>query len=271
VVTYEKKIWGDKQRRHERLEAHVRQSKSADFGYHKVPEAEKARQVLRHFNSVARYYDFMNTLLSFGIHHLWKRSAVKWLSLRPGDRVIDVCGGTGDLAILAARMIGLTGRVTLYDINRAMINAGRYKIERSIHNGRICYVQGDAEEISFPDHSFDAAMVGFGIRNLTHLEKGFQEVYRVLKPGGKMMCLEFSKPTSAVFCRLYDFYSFYIMPRIGEIVVGNRRAYTHLPETIRLFPLAQEIADILKKIGFAQVAYRRLTNGIAVIHMAKKS
>jgi len=166
MVIYEKKIWGDKQRRRERLEAHSRQEKTVDFGYQKVPEAEKTKHVLRHFTSVARYYDFMNTLLSFGIHHLWKRSAVKWMNLGTGDQVIDVCGGTGDLAILAARTIGSIGQVTLYDINRAMLNAAQYKIMGSIHNGRIFYVQGDAEEIASPDYSFDAAMVGFGRRSI---------------------------------------------------------------------------------------------------------
>ena len=269
-MSHKNRIWVNRQRRRERLEAHIRQKKTADFGYQKVPEAEKTRHVLRHFNSVARYYDFMNTLLSFGIHHLWKRSAVNRMNLKPGDQVIDVCGGTGDLAILAARVIGSIGQVTLYDINRAMINAALPKILRSGHHRRIGFVQGDAEEISFPDHSFDAAMVGFGIRNLTHLEKGFSEIYRVLKPGGKMMCLEFSKPTSAVFRWLYDVYSFHIMPLIGDIVVGNRQAYTHLPETIRLFPLPDELADILKQIGFSKVSYRYLSNGIAVVHLAHK-
>jgi demethylmenaquinone methyltransferase/2-methoxy-6-polyprenyl-1,4-benzoquinol methylase len=212
----------------------------------------------------------MNSLLSFGIHHLWKRSAVRMLNLKIGDRVIDVCGGTGDLAILAARQIGSSGRVVLYDINRSMINAGRHKVTNSFLKERIRYIQGDAENISHADQSFNVAMVGFGIRNVTHMEKGFKEMYRLLKPGGKLMCLEFSKPTSASLRRLYDFYSFYIMPLAGEIVAGNRQAYTHLPETIRLFPLPEELADILKKIGFSHVTFRRLTNGIAAVHLAQK-
>jgi demethylmenaquinone methyltransferase/2-methoxy-6-polyprenyl-1,4-benzoquinol methylase len=269
-VLHKNKIWVNKQRRREQLEAHIRQVEKADFGFEKVAEAEKAQRVLRHFNSVARHYDFMNSLLSLGIHHLWKRSAVKMLDLKTGDKVIDVCGGTGDLAILAARMIGSSGRVILYDINRSMINAGRHKVTNSFLKERISYVQGDAEDISYADQSFHAAMVGFGIRNVTHMEKGFKEMYRLLKPGGKLMCLEFSKPNSALLRRLYDFYSFHIMPLVGEIFAGNRQAYTHLPETIRLFPLPEELADILKKIGFSQVAFRRLTNGIAVIHLAQK-
>jgi demethylmenaquinone methyltransferase/2-methoxy-6-polyprenyl-1,4-benzoquinol methylase len=263
-------MWVNNHRRREQLEAHIRSAGKADFGFEKVPEAEKAQRVLRHFDSVARHYDFMNSLLSLGIHHLWKRSAVKMMDLKTGDNVIDVCGGTGDLAILAARVIGSSGRVILYDINRSMIKAGRHKVTHSFLKERISYVQGDAEDISYADQSFNAAMVGFGIRNVTHMEKGFKEMYRLLKPGGKLMCLEFSKPTSAVFRRLYDFYSFYIMPLAGEIVAGNRQAYTHLPETIRLFPLPDELADILKQIGFSEVSYRRLSNGIAVIHLAQK-
>jgi demethylmenaquinone methyltransferase/2-methoxy-6-polyprenyl-1,4-benzoquinol methylase len=269
-VLNKNKIWVNKHRRREQLETYIHREKKADFGFEKVYEAEKAQRVLRHFNSVARHYDFMNSLLSLGIHHFWKRSAVKMMDLKTGDKVIDVCGGTGDLAILAARLIGSSGRVILYDINRSMINAGRHKVANSFLKERISYVQGDAEDISYADQSFNAALVGFGIRNVTHMEKGFREMYRLLKPGGKLMCLEFSKPTSVVFRRLYDFYSFYIMPLVGEIFAGNRQAYTHLPETIRLFPLPDELADILKQIGFSEVSYRRLSNGIAVIHLALK-
>ena len=266
-----KKNWVDEHRRREQLEEYIHQGKMADFGYQKVPEEEKRQWVLQHFNSVARHYDFMNTLLSFGIHHLWKRLAVKMMDLRTGDKIIDVCGGTGDLALLAARMIGPSGRVAIYDINRAMINTGRHKIDRTAFDNQINYVQGDAEQISFPDQSFNGVMVGFGIRNVTHMEKGFKEMYRVLKPGGKMMCLEFSKPTSAMFRWLYDIYSFYVMPFLGEIITRNRQAYTHLPESIRLFPLPDELTQILKKTGFSEVTYRRLTNGIAVIHLAFKA
>jgi demethylmenaquinone methyltransferase/2-methoxy-6-polyprenyl-1,4-benzoquinol methylase len=270
-VSQRKKNWVAEHRRPEQLEEYIHQEKMANFGYQKVPEEEKRQWVLRHFNSVARHYDFMNTLLSFGIHHLWKRMAVKMMDLRTGDKIIDVCGGTGDLALLAARMIGPSGQVAIYDINRAMINTGRHKIDGTAFDNQINYVQGDAEQISFPDQSFNGVMVGFGIRNVTHMEIGFKEMYRVLKPGGKMMCLEFSKPTSAIFRWLYDIYSFYVMPFLGEIITRNRQAYTHLPESIRLFPLPDELTQILEKIGFSDVTYRRLTNGIAVIHLAFKA
>jgi demethylmenaquinone methyltransferase/2-methoxy-6-polyprenyl-1,4-benzoquinol methylase len=235
----------------ERLEEKKRQTqinnspKSADetyFGYERISTVAKTDRVIQHFNSVARHYDFMNTLLSFGIHYAWKRTAVRMLKLAPGD----------------------------YDINRAMIKAGLHKVINTEIETRLWHVQGDAECISFPGRHFDAAMVGFGIRNVTHMQKGFEEMYRALKPGGKLMCLEFSKPTWPVFRWLYDFYSFYIMPFIGELLVGSKKAYTHLPESIRMFPLPNELSNLLKKIGFSQITYRRLTNGIAVIHLAVK-
>jgi len=240
------------------------------FGYKSIPEDEKAFRVRMHFDTVAPKYDFMNTLLSFGIHLLWKRTAVRILGLKGGDRIIDVCGGTGDLSILASRRAGPSGLVVLYDINRDMLERGRTKIIRSSYGRRIFSVQGDAESISFPDHYFDAAMVGFGIRNLTHMNKGFREMHRVLKPGGTLMCLEFSKPTAPVFSWLYDFYSFHIMPLLGWAVVGSRQAYTYLPESIRMFPLPHELTRILERAGFSQVTHRKLTNGIAVAHLAKK-
>jgi demethylmenaquinone methyltransferase/2-methoxy-6-polyprenyl-1,4-benzoquinol methylase len=247
--------------------------KSADevyFGYERINTMDKTNRVLQHFSSVARHYDFMNTLLSFGIHYAWKRSAVRMLKLAPGDRILDVCGGTGDLAILAARAVGAAGRVIIYDINRDMIQAGMQKAIDSEIEKRLGYIQGNAESISFPDCHFDTAMVGFGIRNVTHMKKGFEEMYRVLKPGGKMMCLEFSKPIWPIFRWLYDFYSFYIMPFVGQLIAGNRKAYMHLPESIRMFPLPDELSELLEKIGFSQVTCRRLTNGIAVIHLAVK-
>jgi demethylmenaquinone methyltransferase/2-methoxy-6-polyprenyl-1,4-benzoquinol methylase len=265
-----KPTWFDEKKKQEEVNDTKRQEKVAYFGYRRIPEDEKVKWVLRHFNTVAEKYDLMNTLLSFGIHHLWKRMAIKMLRLRPGDRVIDVCGGTGDLSILAARAVGSSGQVILYDINWAMIERGRPKVIRSPHGKSIQYVQGDAEQISFPAQSFDAVTVGFGIRNLTHMEKGFTEMYRILKPGGKLMCLEFSKPTAPLFRGLYDFYSFHIMPWLGVLIVGSRQAYTYLPESIRMFLSPDELSALLQKVGFSQVIYKKLTNGIAVIHLAEK-
>jgi demethylmenaquinone methyltransferase/2-methoxy-6-polyprenyl-1,4-benzoquinol methylase len=243
---------------------------TAFFGYRRVRAADKGHLVGRHFTDVAQRYDLMNTLLSFGLHHLWKRAAVKMLGLKPGDRVLDVCGGTGDLALLAARHVGSRGRVVIYDFNRAMLEAGRPKAARSPFAGNILYLQGDAERLSCPDAGFDAAMVGFGIRNLTHPEVGFKEMHRVLKPGGRLMCLEFSQPAWGWFRRLYDLYSFYFMPLAGRIVAGASQAYTYLPESIRLFARPEELQALLEEIGFVNVRYRRLTNGIAAVHLGVK-
>jgi len=245
-------------------------SQTASFGYRRVSAAAKEKLVHRHFDTVARKYDLMNTLLSFGLHHLWKQAAVRMMSLKPGDRVLDVCGGTADLALRAARATGVAGRVIVYDINQAMMAAGRPKVARSGLAPRIGFIQGDAERLACPDASFDGAMVGFGIRNLTRPEVGFKEMFRVLKPGGTMMCLEFSRPQTAWFRRLYDLYSFCVMPLLGRIMVGSGDAYTYLPESIRMFSQPQELSAILTAIGFTRVRYRRLTDGIAVIHLGMK-
>jgi demethylmenaquinone methyltransferase/2-methoxy-6-polyprenyl-1,4-benzoquinol methylase len=246
------------------------QEEMASFGYRQIPAREKRQWVLRHFNSIAQQYDSMNTILSFGLQHLWKRAAVTALELKPGDWVLDVCGGTADLSILAAREIGPEGLAILYDMNRAMIEAGKPKVARTSLASRIWYIQGDAERIAFRDEQFEAAMVGFGIRNLTRMQNGLEEMYRVLKPGGKLMCLEFSIPASSWFRWLYDLYSFRIMPFAGRLLAGSREAYTYLPESIRRFPLPEELAAILQRIGFSNVTYRNLTNGIAVIHLGIK-
>jgi len=250
--------------------AETPQEEMASFGYRLIPAREKRQWVLRHFNSIARQYDSMNTILSFGMQHLWKKAAVEAIGLEPGDRVIDVCGGTADLSILSATKVGPGGRVILYDINREMMEGGRTKVARNSMAGMVWFVQGDAEQISFRDEQFEAAIVGFGIRNLTRMEKGLKEMYRVLKPGGKMVCLEFSIPTSGWFRWLYNFYSFHIMPLAGQVLAGSREAYTYLPESIRKFPLPGELKAILERIGFSNVTYRNLTNGIAVIHFGLK-
>ena len=240
------------------------------FGYRQVSAVEKSERVRRHFDSVAHCYDFMNTLLSFGIHYLWKNRAIRMMALRPGDRVLDVCGGTGDLSVRASRAVGPGGLVILYDMNRNMIAAGKPRITARPSGRRIGFVQGDAERIPFPDSHFDAAMVGFGIRNVTRMENGLSEMYRVLKPGGTFMCLEFSNPTHPVFRWLYDRYSLHIMPLIGQMVVGLKQAYAHLPESIRMFATPGEMSRLLDHTGFSDIRYRRLTNGIATVHLARK-
>jgi demethylmenaquinone methyltransferase/2-methoxy-6-polyprenyl-1,4-benzoquinol methylase len=191
--------------------------------------------------------------------------------LKEGSLVIDVCGGTGDLALRAIKTMGDQGRVVLYDINIAMIESGRPKIRRADLEDRIYFVQGDAEVLCFADHLFDAAMIGFGIRNVTDMRRCLLEMYRVLKPGGTFMCLEFSLPTAPWFRFLYDFYSFHVMPALGKLLAGTRDAYLHLPESIRIFPPPDTFAAIMRETGFSAVEYKRMTNGIAVVYTGVKS
>ncbi len=262
--------WFKSTQREEVLDQHVHQTGQARFGLKSYAEEEKAAAVRRHFDRVAPKYDFMNSLLSFGIQRAWKRAAIRLLDPPPGSRILDLCGGTGDLAHLAAARSGQDARATICDINLAMISAGRGTYGPHPLKNRVTWVQGDAEKIPFPEATFDAAMVGFGIRNLTHLKQGFQEMHRVLKPGGRFLCLEFSRPTHAVFRALYDFYSFNIMPLLGQLIAGSAESYACLPETIRMFPLPDELATILSDCGFKDVTYSRMTNSMVVAHLATK-
>jgi demethylmenaquinone methyltransferase/2-methoxy-6-polyprenyl-1,4-benzoquinol methylase len=235
-------------------------------GYRRVPEGDKPGLVRRHFASIADRYDLLNTVLSLGLHHGWKRAAVREAGIGPSSRVIDLCGGTGDLSLLAAAAGGEDSRVVLLDINRAMIEAGLPKLRGAPQGNRILCLQADAEALPLAASSFDAALVGFGVRNLAHPARGFAEAARVLKPGGRLVCLEFSLPVNPVFRRLYDAYSFVYMPLVGLLLAGSARAYRHLPESIRTWRRPEELADDIRGAGFDDVRWRRLTNGIAVIH-----
>ena len=257
--------WYTKKKRLEQLEKHVSKTHSAKFGFTVYDESEKIHRVNRHFNTIATRYDLMNTLLSCGIHYAWKRKAVQLLNISSNDKVLDVCAGTGDMARLSALKAGQSSLTIAYDINRKMIEQGRQKSLKGV-----TFVQGDAEHLTFPDEAFDAVSIGFGIRNITHLETGFREIYRVLKTGGTMCCLEVSRPDNPLFRWLYDFYSFWIMPFAGEILTGSRKAYTAFPESIRAFPLPGELSLILEQTGFKKIKITKLTNGIAVIHSARK-
>lgn len=257
--------WYNREKRLEQFEKHVYETRTAKFGFTAYAESDKRHRVNRHFNSIASRYDFMNTILSGGIHYAWKRRAVETLMIKPEEKILDVCGGTGDMASLSASRTGEKGMSVVYDMNRKMIEQGKQKSMKGV-----TFVQGDAECISFPDGSFDAVSIGFGIRNVTHLETGFREIFRVLKKGGSMCCLEFSKPDNPFFRYLYDLYSFRIMPLIGGLITGSTEAYTAFPESIRAFPLPGELSLILQDIGFKDIKVKKLTNGIAVIHSARK-
>jgi demethylmenaquinone methyltransferase/2-methoxy-6-polyprenyl-1,4-benzoquinol methylase len=222
------------------------------------------------FSSIARRYDLNNTLLSFGLHRRWKQRAIAQACLAPGHRLLDLCAGTGDLALLAASTSG-HGLIVASDLNSAMLRVGREKARRRGLQHDAAFIQGHAEAIQFADRSFDAVTVAFGIRNVARPEVAFAEIYRVLKPGGRLVCLEFSQPTSPWLRRLYDLYSFTLLPRIGTAVAKDRTGvYRYLPESIRRFPDQERLARLLDAIGFSPVTYTNLSGGIVAIHLGIK-
>ena len=240
------------------------------FGYREVSPAEKRRLVRDQFSPIAATYDLADTLLSFGQDARWRRIAVGLLGLRNGDSVLDACGGTAGLARLSARRVGPAGRVVVYDFNRPMIEKGRRRVAADTRPGLISFVLGDAEEVSFPDGSFDAVTIGFGLRNLVRPERGLGEFFRVLRPGGQLMILEFSLPVNRILRALYQWYSFYWMPLAGRLVCGTGASFRYLAESIRVFPGPDELARKIREAGFTGVRFRRLTNGIAVAYLAAK-
>jgi demethylmenaquinone methyltransferase / 2-methoxy-6-polyprenyl-1,4-benzoquinol methylase len=250
-------------------------SDSADFGFRKVDAAEKSGLVREVFDSVARRYDLMNDLMSGGVHRLWKSALIDWLNPRPGRHLLDVAGGTGDVAFrflertrprgVAAGDVPPAARVTICDINAKMIAVGRDRaIDRGLLGG-IDWVCGDAEALPLPAGSVDYYTIAFGLRNVTRIEAALAEARRVLRPGGRFLCLEFSKPASAL-ARPYDFYSFELLPRLGRWVAGDEAAYRYLVESIRRFPPQEELAQLLGAAGFGLVKYRNLTGGVAALH-----
>jgi demethylmenaquinone methyltransferase/2-methoxy-6-polyprenyl-1,4-benzoquinol methylase len=236
------------------------------FGFAEVEPAEKSAKVRAVFDSVARRYDLMNDLMSGGVHRLWKEALLDWLAPRPGIRHLDVAGGTGDIAMRLLRRLKGEASVTLADINLAMLEVGR---DRALDRGwlkEIDWVAADAERLPFPDKHFDAYTIAFGIRNVTHLERVLAEAYRVLRPSGRFLCLEFSRVTLPPLERVYDAYSFGILPRLGRIVAGDAESYRYLAESIRRFPDQEAFAGLLRAAAFDQVRFRNLSGGIAAIH-----
>lgn len=242
----------------------MEEPKTTHFGYQQVAEDEKARKVAGVFSSVARRYDLMNDLMSAGLHRLWKRFAVARSGVRAGQRVLDVAGGTGDIASLMHERVGASGEVWLTDINGAMLTRGR---DRLLNEGRLVpAVQCDAERLPFPDRYFDCVTVAFGLRNMTHKDKALAEMRRVLRAGGRLLVLEFSQ-VWAPLKPLYDAYSFQVLPRLGKLVAGDEDSYRYLAESIRRHPPQEELRRIMEEAGCERVDYYNLAGGVVALHV----
>ena len=243
---------------------------TADFGYHKVTPQEKTRRVKQVFSSVASRYDLMNDFMSFGTHRLWKRYAVQLANVRTGARVLDVAGGTGDMAALFKSRVGDTGEVIICDINPEMLQAGRNKlVNKGICSG-IAYVQADAQSLPFVDNCFDCVSIAFGLRNVTNKMLALQSMYNKLKFGSAVIILEFSKVLLPVLNRAYDFYSFNCIPAIGKLIAKDEESYRYLVESIRMHPDQEALKAMMEQAGFSRVEYYNLSGGVVAIHKGYK-
>ncbi len=244
--------------------------KTASFGFREVPESEKESLVRQVFSSVARNYDIMNDLMSAGVHRLWKDAMVEWLNPQPGWQVLDVAGGTGDIAFRIAEFARLRGGeadIAVCDINADMLNEGKARAAKKGET-HIAWVCGNAEKLPIPDMSMDAYTIAFGIRNVTHIERALAEARRVLKPGGRFLCLEFSQVEAPILDRMYDRYSFAVLPKLGEWVAKDAESYRYLAESIRKFPPQRKFAKMIENAGLARVKVRNFMGGIAAMHSA---
>ncbi len=239
---------------------------TTDFGFQEVPRAQKAQRVRAVFDSVARRYDLMNDLMSGGVHRLWKRFALSLTGLRPGDRVLDVAGGTGDLAMGLCAQVGKSGLVVLTDVNAAMLDAGRDRLIDAGLVGNVLYAQADAEQLPFADESFDCVTISFGLRNVTDKPRALLAMRRVLKSGGQLLVLEFSKPTNAALESAYDAYSFRVLPLLGQVVAGDADSYRYLAESIRRHPDQETLLSMMREAGLEECRYYNLTGGIVAVH-----
>ena len=240
------------------------------FGYSTVKTEEKVEKVAEVFHSVANKYDVMNDLMSMGIHRLWKRYTIEISGVKSGQKVLDLAGGTGDLAAKFARIVGQTGHVTLSDINNSMLNVGRERLTDKGILGNVDYVQANAECLPFPDNHFDLITIAFGLRNVTDKDAALRSMNRVLKPGGKLLVLEFSKPTVKALNPIYDTYSFKILPFIGKLITNDADSYRYLAESIRMHPDQDTLKDMMVNAGFANCDFFNLSAGIVALHRGYK-
>ena len=243
--------------------------KTTHFGFETVPEHEKAGRVQGVFNSVASKYDIMNDVMSMGIHRVWKEAMMDWLAPRPGQKLLDVAGGTGDVSFKFLGRAG-HGHATVLDLTEPMLVEGRQRAEADSLTGSLDWVVGDAMALPFPDNTFDVYTISFGIRNVTRPQEALNEAYRVLRPGGRLMVLELSQLPNPAMQKAYDLYSFNVIPRMGQAIAGDRDSYQYLVESIRNFPDQETFLSMLRTAGFEQAKYRNLTMGIAALHSGWK-
>jgi demethylmenaquinone methyltransferase / 2-methoxy-6-polyprenyl-1,4-benzoquinol methylase len=244
----------------------MEKERSTDFGYQRVSRDDKARRVRGVFDSVAPQYDLMNDLMSAGAHRLWKRFTLALANLRPGQRALDVAAGTGDLAMGLARQVGERGLVVLSDVNAAMLARGRDRLLDAGFAVNVAYVQADAEQLPFRDGTFDCITIGFGLRNVTDKAAALASMRRVLKPGGQLLVLEFSQPRLPGLKRLYDAYSFGVLPWLGRVVAGDAASYRYLAESIRMHPDQEQLLEMLGQAGLEGCRYHNLAGGIVAVH-----
>lgn len=240
------------------------------FGYQDVPVEEKASKVAEVFHSVANKYDVMNDLMSFGIHRVWKRLTIELSGVRKGHKVLDVAGGTGDLTRHFSRLVGDQGQVILSDINSSMLSVGRDRLLDQGISNNIEFVQANAECLPFANNSFDCITMAFGLRNVTDKDAALYSLTRVLKPGGRLLVLEFSKPTNPLFSKIYDAYSFSLLPAIGQLVTGDKDSYRYLAESIRMHPDQHTLKSMMETAGLERCEFYNLTGGVVAIHKGIK-
>ncbi|MEM8563153.1 MAG: bifunctional demethylmenaquinone methyltransferase/2-methoxy-6-polyprenyl-1,4-benzoquinol methylase UbiE [Pseudomonadota bacterium] len=241
------------------------------FGYKEVDVDSKADMVAGVFDSVATRYDLMNDLMSGGIHRIWKRFTIELSAVRSGHTVLDIAGGTGDLAARFADIVGSDGRVVLADINESMLKVGRDKLLDTGAQGNLEFVQADAQYLPFPDKSFDCITIAFGLRNVTDKDLALRSMLRVLKPGGRLLVLEFSKPENTLLSKAYDTYSFRVLPLMGRLVANDSDSYQYLAESIRMHPDQETLKDMMEDAGFSSCEYHNMTGGIVALHKGIKA
>ncbi len=246
------------------------QENTTHFGFRQIPAEEKVRHVADVFHSVAGKYDLMNDLMSGGVHRLWKRITIERSGVRPGQVVLDIAGGTGDLTRKFSRLVGPTGKVVLADINDSMLKVGRDKLINSGTAGNVEYIQANAEALPFADNTFDVITIAFGLRNVTDKDAALRSMQRVLKPGGKLMVLEFSKTQNIALTKIYDFYSFNILPQMGKLIANDAESYRYLAESIRMHPDQETLKDMMEEAGLVNCRYENMTGGVVALHTGIK-